>query len=197
MDEISSSLETSINNMIEMDDIFDDEIVYRNNDKLQNESLPVKETKPPVKDNEPQNLPANDSEPQSYPTEDSKPQICSEDNSKPKIISGENAKPQINSIEEGKPKFVSNMCLNDNKAGMVGLDKDKINAIIEKASKGSKFYNHKLKKQQELDVKIQEMKMMEAKLTDKQLSEAAKQVRDNNIIPIMIILGVKSYQKSS
>ena len=32
------------------------------------------------------------------------------------------------------------MSLNCNKAGMAGLDKEKINQIIEQASRGSKFY---------------------------------------------------------
>lgn len=38
------------------------------------------------------------------------------------------------------------MELNANKAGMQGLDTQRINQIIEEASKGSKFYQHKLKR---------------------------------------------------
>jgi DNA polymerase kappa len=39
------------------------------------------------------------------------------------------------------------LSLNMTKAGMEGLDKDKINAIVAEASKGSKFYEAKLKNQ--------------------------------------------------
>ena len=39
------------------------------------------------------------------------------------------------------------MALNTNKAGMEGLDKDRINRIIIEASKGSKFYNNQTKRQ--------------------------------------------------
>ena len=41
----------------------------------------------------------------------------------------------------------SRMALNTNKAGMEGLDKDKMNKIIFEASKGSKFYNNQTKRQ--------------------------------------------------
>ena len=39
------------------------------------------------------------------------------------------------------------LSLNMTKAGMEGLDKDKINAIVAEASKGSKFYEAKQKNQ--------------------------------------------------
>ena len=39
------------------------------------------------------------------------------------------------------------LSLNMTKAGMEGLDKDKINAIVAEASKGSKFYEAKSKNQ--------------------------------------------------
>jgi len=45
------------------------------------------------------------------------------------------------------------MKLNDHKAGMAGLDVTRINQIIEEASKGSKFYQHKQKTQERIDKK--------------------------------------------
>lgn len=47
------------------------------------------------------------------------------------------------------------MALNDTKAGMEGLDVQKINQIIEEASKGSKFYIHQQNQQDKLNVRIQ------------------------------------------
>lgn len=41
---------------------------------------------------------------------------------------------------------LSLMTLNAHKAGMQGLDTQKINQIIAEASKGSKFYQHKQKR---------------------------------------------------
>lgn len=50
-------------------------------------------------------------------------------------------------------KKVELMSINATKAGMEGLDKAAINAIIEEASKGSKFYEAKAKAQQRIDAK--------------------------------------------
>lgn len=60
------------------------------------------------------------------------------------------------------------MKLNDHKAGMQGLDTVKINQIIEEASKGSKFYQHKQKNQERINTKIAEMKLANSKLTEDQ-----------------------------
>ena len=46
------------------------------------------------------------------------------------------------------------MELNDSKAGMEGLDKDKINAVIEEASRGSKFYAAKMRAQERISRKV-------------------------------------------
>ena len=46
------------------------------------------------------------------------------------------------------------MALNDTKAGMAGLDKAKINAIIEETSKGSKFYIAKAERQKKIDIQV-------------------------------------------
>lgn len=71
---------------------------------------------------------------------------------------------------------LSNMRLNDHKAGMQGLDVDKINDIIEKASKGSKFYEHKKKSQERVDKKVAEMKAAMAKVTPEQRKGALAKV---------------------
>ena len=68
------------------------------------------------------------------------------------------------------------MKLNDNKAGMQGLDTAKINQIIEEASKGSKFYQHKQKNQERINIKISEMKAASAKLTEEQKKIARAKV---------------------
>ncbi|TMS03401.1 DNA polymerase kappa [Larimichthys crocea] len=60
--------------------------------------------------------------------------------------------------------FLSRMALNDNKAGMEGLDREKINKIIMESSKGSRFYENELKREQQVNQRIE--KMMLAKGTD-------------------------------
>lgn len=52
---------------------------------------------------------------------------------------------QSSSSDTSKPMSI--LCLNTTKAGMEGLDKEKINAIVAEASKGSKFYDAKSKNQ--------------------------------------------------
>ncbi|XP_065595814.1 DNA polymerase kappa isoform X2 [Cyrtonyx montezumae] len=68
------------------------------------------------------------------------------------------------------------MGLNDNKAGMQGLDKDKINKIIMEASKGSKFYENELKKDQQVNQRIEKMMQLKEKITQQQLLKAQLQV---------------------
>lgn len=58
--------------------------------------------------------------------------------------------------------------LNDHKAGMQGLDTERINQIIEEASKGSKFYQHKQKSQERINQKISELRASCEKLTEDQ-----------------------------
>lgn len=69
------------------------------------------------------------------------------------------------------------MKLNDHKAGMQGLDTNKINQIIEDASKGSKFYQHKQKNQERINVKIADMKAACDKLTAEQKKLARAKVK--------------------
>ncbi|XP_063176210.1 DNA polymerase kappa isoform X2 [Chroicocephalus ridibundus] len=68
------------------------------------------------------------------------------------------------------------MGLNDNKAGMQGLDKEKINKIIMEATKGSRFYENELKKDQQVNQRIERMMQLKEKITTQQLLKAQLQV---------------------
>uniref|UniRef100_A0A8B9PEL5 DNA polymerase kappa n=1 Tax=Apteryx owenii TaxID=8824 RepID=A0A8B9PEL5_APTOW len=68
------------------------------------------------------------------------------------------------------------MGLNDNKAGMQGLDKEKINKIIMEATKGSRFYENELKKDKQLNQRIEKMMQLKEKITSQQLLKAQLQV---------------------
>ncbi|KAM9744423.1 DNA polymerase kappa [Menidia menidia] len=72
--------------------------------------------------------------------------------------------------------FLSRMALNDNKAGMEGLDRDKINKIIMETSKGSRFYENELKREQQVNQRIEKMMLQKAQITDQQLKKAQAQV---------------------
>lgn len=66
--------------------------------------------------------------------------------------------------------------LNDNKAGMEGLDKEKINRIILEATKGSRFYGNELKKEKQVNQRIEKMLQQKAQITNQQLRKAQLQV---------------------
>ncbi|XP_058512358.1 DNA polymerase kappa isoform X1 [Ochotona princeps] len=66
--------------------------------------------------------------------------------------------------------------LNDNKAGMEGLDKEKINRIIMEATKGSRFYGNELKKEKQVNQRIEKMMQQKAQITNQQLRKAQLQV---------------------
>ncbi|KAM8793104.1 DNA polymerase kappa [Eudromia elegans] len=68
------------------------------------------------------------------------------------------------------------MGLNDNKAGMQGLDKEKINKIIMEATKGSRFYENELKKDKQVNQRIEKMMQLKEKITSQQLLKAQLQV---------------------
>ncbi|XP_027738823.1 DNA polymerase kappa isoform X2 [Empidonax traillii] len=72
--------------------------------------------------------------------------------------------------------FLLRMGLNDNKAGMQGLDKEKINKIIMEATKGSRFYENELKKDQQVNQRIEKMMQLKEKITTEQLFKAQLQV---------------------
>ncbi|XP_045139406.1 LOW QUALITY PROTEIN: DNA polymerase kappa-like [Portunus trituberculatus] len=69
-----------------------------------------------------------------------------------------------------------NLSLNTHKAGMEGLDTEKINEIIKRASEGSRFYQHKQKHQQQLNEKLEVMKKEVASFTKEQIDKATKQM---------------------
>lgn len=46
----------------------------------------------------------------------------------------------------------------DNKTGLEGLDSDLINRTINDVTRGSNFYNHKLKKEQKIASRVERMK---------------------------------------
>ncbi|XP_076783327.1 DNA polymerase kappa [Arvicanthis niloticus] len=75
-----------------------------------------------------------------------------------------------------KDDLLLRMGLNDNKAGMEGLDKEKINKIIMEATKGSRFYGNELKKEKQVNQRIENMMQQKAQITDQQLRKAQLQV---------------------
>ncbi|KPP64140.1 DNA polymerase kappa-like, partial [Scleropages formosus] len=87
--------------------------------------------------------------------------------------------------DEGDGLF-SWMALNDNKAGMEGINREKINKIILEASKiikleklvfkGSKFYENELKKEQQVNQRIEKMMLQKAQITEQQFRKAEGQV---------------------
>ncbi|XP_068104869.1 DNA polymerase kappa isoform X2 [Hyperolius riggenbachi] len=72
--------------------------------------------------------------------------------------------------------FQFRMGLNDNKAGMEGLDKEKINKIIMDATKGSRFYDNELKKDQQVNQRIEKMLQQKDLLSSAQIRKAQIQV---------------------
>ncbi|XP_028615923.1 DNA polymerase kappa [Grammomys surdaster] len=75
-----------------------------------------------------------------------------------------------------KDDLLLRMGLNDNKAGMEGLDKEKINKIIMEATKGSRFYGNELKKEKQVNQRIENMMQQKAQITNQQLRKAQLQV---------------------
>ncbi|XP_071994362.1 DNA polymerase kappa [Engystomops pustulosus] len=84
--------------------------------------------------------------------------------------------PEEKEIAPSNEGFQYRMGLNDNKAGMEGLDKEKINKIIMEATKGSKFYDNELKKDQQVNQRIEKMLQQKNQLTSSQLKMAQVQV---------------------
>ena len=58
---------------------------------------------------------------------------------------------------------------------MAGLDKEKINQIIEESSKGSKFYKKKQDDQVRIDRQVAELQLSLARLRPDQLEKARKE----------------------
>uniref|UniRef100_G3TB23 DNA polymerase kappa n=1 Tax=Loxodonta africana TaxID=9785 RepID=G3TB23_LOXAF len=78
--------------------------------------------------------------------------------------------------DDYKDDLLLRMGLNDNKAGMEGLDKEKINKIIMEATKGSRFYGNELKKEKQVNQRIKNMMQQKAQITSQQLRKAQLQV---------------------
>ena len=69
------------------------------------------------------------------------------------------------------PPF-SRIGLNAHKAGMEGLDKEKINRVILEASRGSKFYENEVRKEQQVASRISKMLGELAKITEAEKTAA-------------------------
>uniref|UniRef100_A0A667GRH1 DNA polymerase kappa n=1 Tax=Lynx canadensis TaxID=61383 RepID=A0A667GRH1_LYNCA len=78
--------------------------------------------------------------------------------------------------DNNRDDLLLRMGLNDNKAGMEGLDKEKINKIIMEATRGSKFYGNELKKEKQVNQRIENMMQQKAQITSQQLRKAQLQV---------------------
>uniref|UniRef100_A0AAY4BJN9 DNA polymerase kappa n=1 Tax=Denticeps clupeoides TaxID=299321 RepID=A0AAY4BJN9_9TELE len=72
--------------------------------------------------------------------------------------------------------LLSRMALNDNKAGMEGLDREKINKIILEASKGSRFYENELKKERQVNQRVEKMLQQKGRVAEEHLRTAQVQV---------------------
>lgn len=75
----------------------------------------------------------------------------------------------------GSPPL-SRIGLNSHKAGMEGLDRDRINQIILEASKGSKYYQNEVHKDREITKRVHHMLDSFKKLTAAQKAAAMKAV---------------------
>ncbi|GAA6109047.1 DNA polymerase kappa [Tachysurus ichikawai] len=82
------------------------------------------------------------------------------------------------SSSRGQDSILSRVALNDNKAGMQDLDKDKINKIILETSKGSRFYDNELKKERQVNQRIERMMRYKAKVTEQQIQKAQAEVEN-------------------
>ena len=85
-----------------------------------------------------------------------------------------NSKNEIPVIPQDKSKL-GLMSLNATKAGMHGLDTERINAIIDQASKGSKFYEAKAKTQKRIDSQVENMDQEVRKLLPANISLAERE----------------------
>ena len=103
--------------------------------------------------------------------------IESEENSNTKDINQEVGQDKVIVEKDEKKttessKGLTRMELNDHKAGMVGLDKEKINQIIFETSKGSRFYENELKKDKQVAERIRKQTACLEKITEQQRQEA-------------------------
>lgn len=103
---------------------------------------------------------------------------------------------KVNDVQVGCDPGPSRMSLNDHKAGMQGLDKEKINKIIYEASKGSKFYDNEMLKERQVQERIRlqterlescsKQDMTEAKLQADNIAMDLENTRDLSRIIVHI-----------
>lgn len=80
-------------------------------------------------------------------------------------------------VQENANKETVIRLFHDGKAGLpTQLDSKKINEILNEHSRGSRFYNHKLAKQQKIDKQVESMKLQLAACTEQELQFARKEV---------------------
>ncbi|EDV26438.1 uncharacterized protein TRIADDRAFT_22932 [Trichoplax adhaerens] len=72
---------------------------------------------------------------------------------------------------------MARMGLNDSKAGMTGLDKQKINRIILEATKGSRFYNNEMRKEKQATERVTRLKAKLTKITQAQRLAALDELK--------------------
>lgn len=72
---------------------------------------------------------------------------------------------------------MARMGLNDSKAGMSGLDKQKINRIILEATKGSRFYNNEMRKEKQASERAARLKAKLVKITQAQKQMALDELK--------------------
>ena len=77
---------------------------------------------------------------------------------------------------------LSRIGLNSHKAGMEGLDRDKINQIILDASKGSKYYQNEVRKDQEITKRVDHMLATLKNITTGQKAAATKAVDKEMVV---------------
>lgn len=84
-----------------------------------------------------------------------------------KNVNNENSTETPSSTTSGRG--LKTMALNDTKAGMEGLDVQRINQVIEEASKGSKFYIHQQNQQDKLNARMQSIQESFKNLSEEQI----------------------------
>ncbi|XP_033120741.1 DNA polymerase kappa-like [Anneissia japonica] len=98
----------------------------------------------------------------------SKPQEQSLHSKLQRMVTGRNGNGcSSDSSRPNQSLAISRMALNTNKAGMEGLDKDKIDRIILEASKGSRFYENEQKKESDTSQRLGMMKQKMETITER------------------------------
>ena len=96
---------------------------------------------------------------------------------------------------------IQRMAINDQKAGMEGLDKEKINKVIFEASRGSKFYENEKKKERRVKEKINNLRDSMRKFSDSDFKKARKEANkfikiaktERNFGPIIVHVDMDAF----